>query len=119
MIKKVKRERGSHIDELVERGRKDGSISYEEVVAFGNEHALSEEEMDQLIKRLEKEHIEVSLEAEDIAQDTAMDERVGDAALEAISSISSSDEDIDEESEPEEEDEEDARISDAAQIADG
>ncbi len=119
MIKKVKRERSSHIDELVERGRKDGSITYEEVVAFGNEHALSEEEMDQLLKRLEKEHIEVSLEAEDIAQDSAMDERVGDAALEAISSISSSDEDIDEESEVEEEDEEDARISDAAQIADG
>lgn len=119
MIKKIKRERGSYIDELIERGRRDGSVSYEEVVAFGNEHALSEEEMDQLLKRLEKEHIEVALEAEDLVHDTAMDERVGDAALEAISSISTSDEDVDEEEEIEEEDEEDARISDSAQIADG
>ncbi len=119
MIKKNKKERASHIDELVERGRRDGSVAYEEVVAFSNEHGFSEEETDQLLKLFEKEHIEVSLESEDLSRDSAMDERVGDAALEAISSIVSVDEDIDDDASVEEGDEEDARISDSAQIADG
>lgn len=119
MIKKVKRERGSYIDELIERGRKDGSVRYEEVVAFGSEHGFSEEDMDQLLKRLEKEHIEVAVDTEELGHDTAMDDRVGDAAIEALSSLAATAEESDDGIEDEEESGEEARISDAVQIADG
>ncbi|MCL5436756.1 MAG: RNA polymerase sigma factor RpoD [Candidatus Dependentiae bacterium] len=52
------------IDDLLERGRHAGSLTYEEVVAVADEHDFSESELEQLLKLFEREHIELVVEGE-------------------------------------------------------
>ena len=63
MNKKVKKET-DWVEELLERGRQAGSLSYEEIIALGAEHHLSETETDALLKQIEKENIELVVESE-------------------------------------------------------
>lgn len=63
MNKKVKKEL-DWFDEVLERGRQSGSLSYEEVIALSAENNLSESETDLLLKQIEKEHIELVMESE-------------------------------------------------------
>lgn len=63
MNKKVKKEL-DWFDEVLERGRQTGSLSYEEVIALSAENNLSESETDLLLKQIEKEHIELVMESE-------------------------------------------------------
>lgn len=63
MNKKVKKEL-DWFEEVLERGRQAGSLSYEEVIALSAENNLSESETDVLLKQIEKEHIELVMESE-------------------------------------------------------
>lgn len=121
MNKKIKRE-PNIFDEILERGRQAGSISYEEVIALSDEHGLAESELDQLLKLFEKEHIEVVVEAEldtnepgiESTEETAIavDEEDFDASLDEEAAPGGG--------EPEEEEEEyETRIADSAQLSDG
>ena len=46
------------INELIEEGKKNSSLTYEEVIEFGDKNHLSEKETNALLVRIEKEHIE-------------------------------------------------------------
>jgi len=49
--------------ELVERGKRNGFLTYESVLEFSEEHNFTDKETDELQQMLEKEHIDlVSLE---------------------------------------------------------
>ncbi len=50
--------------ELIETAKKNGVISYEEVMAFGEKNSLTEPEINTLLRQLEKEHIELVMQEE-------------------------------------------------------
>ena len=52
------------IEELLEKGRKHGVLSYEEVIEFGEKNHLSEQENNDLLKTFEREHIELVMAEE-------------------------------------------------------
>jgi len=61
---KVKRPRESdtkkkHMQELLEHGKKEGLLTFEEIADFGDEYNLSDRELEELQELLEKEHIEL------------------------------------------------------------
>ena len=61
------------IDVFVASGKKHGAISYEKVMAFGEELGLSESEMNNLLKKFDRVGIELLMQ-EDIADDSSLAE---------------------------------------------
>lgn len=117
MNKKIKRDLPVLFEEVLERGRQAGSLTYEEVMGIGEEHELTELELEQLLKAIEREHIELIIEAEieaELPHTTEIEETHDRAAL-----FTSSLEDDLEQEEEEEEDEDEVRTSESTQIADG
>lgn len=119
-----------HIDALIEKGKKKGKISYEEVMAFNDENHLSEKEANDLLRLLEKEHVELVMEEEldiDADVDSERDTSEGQSRLKGkISSTfslddssSNADEDDDDNASEEDEEEEQRFEGDSSHIADG
>jgi RNA polymerase primary sigma factor len=52
------------INELIEEGKKNISLTYEEVIEFSDKNHLSEKETNALLLRIEKEHIELIMQEE-------------------------------------------------------
>ncbi len=114
MTKKIKNE-SELVAELLERGRHDGQLSYEEVIALTSEHNFSDEEAANLLKILEKENVELVVESELDAEGTPNNEA---PKKKKASNISVEDSDIDEDLLNEEE-EETLKTSEGTQLADG
>lgn len=51
-------------NELIEKGKKAGALTYEEVIEFGERNNLQEQEMNDVLRRLEKEHIDIVMQEE-------------------------------------------------------
>ena len=49
---------------LVERGKKAGSLTYEEIIAFSDKNNFAERETEELLRVLEKEHVELVTQEE-------------------------------------------------------
>lgn len=68
LVKKVPSKIGDHVKEglehLLEKGKSKGVLSYEEVMAFNEQHNYSEKQASDLLKILEQEHIELVMEDE-------------------------------------------------------
>jgi RNA polymerase primary sigma factor len=115
------------IDELIEKGKRANFLTYEEIIEFGDKNHLLEPEMNEILRTLEKEHIEVimqdELEGEAAALDGLEEESDG-ARLDAKSKLESSldlqsDQFDEDEAEPDEEEEKEAvREVGASQITD-
>jgi RNA polymerase primary sigma factor len=56
--------RAEMITELTERGKKNGFMTYEEIIEFSEKNNLSETETNDLLRRLEKEHVDVVMQEE-------------------------------------------------------
>lgn len=56
--------KGELINEMIEKGRKAGLLTYEELIEFGERNALNEAETNDILRRLEKEHIDVVMQEE-------------------------------------------------------
>lgn len=52
------------VDELVDKGRKNGILTYEELIEFGEKNNLNEQETNDLIRHIEKENIEFIMQEE-------------------------------------------------------
>ena len=52
------------IDELVERGKKNNFLTYEEIIEFSDKNHLTEKESNDVLKRLEKENVELITQEE-------------------------------------------------------
>jgi RNA polymerase primary sigma factor len=48
-----------HLDELIERSKLNGMLTYEEIITFCDEHGLSEKESEDVLRALEKKNIEL------------------------------------------------------------
>ena len=57
------------IDELLERGKQNKVLSYEEVIEFSDKNNLNDSETNNLLKLLEKENIDLAMQ-EDIDDDS-------------------------------------------------
>lgn len=62
--KEVIESKSELIEALLEKGKKQGLLAYEEVIEFGDKHQLTEAETNDLLKVLEKEHIELLMQDE-------------------------------------------------------
>lgn len=52
------------VDELIDKGRKNGVITYEELIEFSDKNNLNEQETNDLIRHIEKENIELMMQEE-------------------------------------------------------
>jgi RNA polymerase primary sigma factor len=100
------------LETLVEKGRRSGVLTYEEVMAFGERNHLGEAEINEIFKVIDKENIEMVMQAE-LEGDTGLEqypaeEEAKRAPLAAV--IEEPDEYVEEDAseEPEEEEETEA-----------
>ena len=56
--------RNEFLDELIQSGKTRGFVAYEKIIEFGNKHDLNEQEISDILKTLEKNHIELIMEDE-------------------------------------------------------
>lgn len=112
------------IEELVERGKQQRVLSYEEVIEFGDKNHLTEAETNNLLKLLEKENVELAMQEEIDSDDKAYDleegggfEKIQDIKTK-LSSMDSDDFSGDDEEHGEDDSEEERTISHATQITD-
>ena len=68
---KIEPSKGSHldlkqdlVDEFIDKGRKNGILTYEELIEFGEKNNLNEQETNDLIRHIEKENIEFIMQEE-------------------------------------------------------
>lgn len=116
------------IEELVEKGKRANFLTYEEIIAFGDKNHLTEAEINDILRTLEKEHIDLIMqdELEGEAGIEGLDEETEGARLDAKTKLESSldlqadqfDEDEAEESEEEEDEKDQVREIGASQITD-
>lgn len=92
------------IQELIERGKKEGVLTYEEVIAFSDKNDFTEPETDKLLRKIDKENIELLTQEElESAQaevdDFEKEEKASNVKLKSkiVKSLSSDDDDDDEE----------------------
>ena len=52
------------IDELVEKGKRANFLTYEEIIEFGDKNHLSEQDINDILRTLEKEHIDLIMQDE-------------------------------------------------------
>jgi len=110
--------------ELVERGKRNGFLTYESVLEFSEEHNFTDKEADELQQLLEKEHIDlVSLEDLEEEHGAIDDFETAETPKASLQNIELSDEEFDEEEEERDEEEKEERIaekviSSGGQIAD-
>ena len=71
MIKKSKKIKIAEVDlkeelieEFVENSKKEGFLTYEELIEFGDKNNLTDQEMGQILRKLEKEHVELITQEE-------------------------------------------------------
>lgn len=107
-------------DDILERVRPVGEITYEEVLSFADEHSLSEVDLEQLLKHFEREHIEIKFESEGEPAGRSTEEVEGVVAAETFTgTFEEEDEESVEVASAAEEEEEEVKTVEVAQIADG
>ena len=52
------------ITELLERGKKNGYMTYEEIIEFSEKNSLGESDTNELLRRFEKEHVDIIMQEE-------------------------------------------------------
>jgi len=81
------------IEELIEKGKRANFLTYEEIIEFGDKNHLSEQEINEILRTLEKEHIDLimqdELEGEAASLDGLEDETEG-ARLDVKTKLESS-----------------------------
>ncbi len=115
------------MDAILEKGKETGILTYEEIMILHDKAHLTEKEVNEFMKVLEKEHIELIMEEELLAQDSALDDHTKDeigshAELKDkfVSSLSVDEDGGDEEDTDSEDDEEEVvERAEASHIADG
>lgn len=111
------------IEEFIERARVRKTLSYEEVIEFGDKNQLSEKDTNELLRVLEKKNINLVMQEElddDLKGESFDTEDLDASKLQTIkASLSEIDEDADEDQKEEEDEDDDERaLSHNAQITD-
>ncbi len=100
-------------EELIEKGKRTNFLTYEEIIEFGDKNHLSEQEINDILKTLEREHIDLIMQDElDVeAGSLVLEDEAEGARLDAKTKLESSldlqTDQYDEDESEEEEDEKD------------
>jgi len=110
------------VEELLERGKRDGVLAYEEIIELGQKHHMNDKDTEELLKLFEKENIELvtqeELEGADIDTGTP-EEETNTSARRRDLDVTLDEENADFEDEDEETEEEDVRqVSGSTQLTD-
>lgn len=73
---KVVHDYQEHLDELIERFKGNGVLTYEEIINFCDEHGLSERESEEVLRTLEKKNIELVTQDEIESDDLDASEEI-------------------------------------------
>ncbi len=110
--------RNEFLEELIQSSKSRGFVAYEKIIEFGNKHDLTELEISEILKALEKNHIELIMEDElDPSPDVNKINNEEDHLAKGTPKLIIEDEKIEEDEDEEAEDEE--RINESVQAADG
>lgn len=109
---------------LIEKGRKLGALAYEEIMEFSEKNHLSEQEVNDFLRSLEKEHIDLVMQDELEAATPEMQDFEGELSPSKIELKEKLETSIDLQSEKEEEAEEDEEVeetikAETSQVSDG
>lgn len=111
--------RNEFLEELIQSGKTRGFVAYEKIIEFGNKHDLNEQEISDILKTLEKNHIELIMEDElDTATEVSKLSHEEDHLAKGTPKLILEDEKVDEEEESDEAEDEE-RINESVQAADG
>ena len=80
-------------DELIEKGKRANFLTYEEIIEFGDKNHLSEQEINDILRTLEKEHIDLIMQDElesEAASLTGLEDEGEGARLDVKSKLESS-----------------------------
>ncbi|HEV2601421.1 MAG TPA: RNA polymerase sigma factor RpoD [Candidatus Babeliales bacterium] len=110
------------INELIDHGKQNGFLAYEEVIEFCDRTNLSEKETSELLSRIERSHIEL-ITQEEMEQKNIHEDDEDDLGEKALQNPLNLEDEFEEEDEEEESDEDDdkkkvARADTAAHISD-
>lgn len=81
------------IDELIEKGKRANFLTYEEIIEFGDKNHLVESEINEILRTLEKEHIDLIMQDElenEAASLTGLDDESEGARLDTKTKLESS-----------------------------
>lgn len=81
------------IEELIEKGKRANFLTYEEVIEFGDKNHLAEAEINDILRTLEKEHIDLIMQDElesEAASLSALDDEAEGARLDTKTKLESS-----------------------------
>ena len=81
------------IEELIEKGKRANFLTYEEIIEFGDKNHLVEQEINEILKTLEKEHIDLIMQDEletEAASLEGMDDEGEGARLDVKTKLESS-----------------------------
>jgi len=110
------------VEQLVEKGKQEGRLSYESVIEFSDKNHLSESEANDLLRLLEKEHIELMMQ-EELDNDTVLQDFVEEEEplrkKTSLDSLGDDGFDEDEDSEDDEDKADEELAASAPQVADG
>lgn len=113
------------VDDLIAGGKKDGIITYEEIMEFADKNNLGEKETEAVLRLLERESIEIMTQeelenAQSEVSDTDLDEGPSAAHTikERLSSLDEGEDEDEDEEKKEDEDEDERRTTPSAQITD-
>jgi len=112
------------VEELLERGKRDGVLSYEEIIELGHKHHLSDKDTEELLKLFEKENIEMitqeEMEGSDLGGDTEQDDAVKTSARrrDFDATLDEEEEEYEEEDKDEVGDEDVRQVSGTTQLTD-
>ncbi len=111
------------VEELLERGKRDGVLAYEEIIELGHKHHMNDKDTEELLKLFEKENIELvtqeELEGADL--DTNVEDESATTARrrDFDASLDEDTGDFEDEEDEEEVDDEDVRqVSGSTQLTD-
>lgn len=115
------------IETLVDHAKEAGRLTYEELIAFNEDNNLNEKEAASLLKMLEKEHIELVMEEELMAQDDLHHtDKESSGRITSLNALDaglddgeSDDEDQENANDEDEDEDTSARITDTAFLTDG
>ena len=81
------------IEELIEKGKRANFLTYEEIIEFGDKNHLNETEINEILRTLEKEHIDLIMQDEldgEAASLTGLEDEAEGARLDAKTKLESS-----------------------------
>ena len=103
------------VNELIEKGKKKGVLTYEEIIEFSDKNHLAEQDTEKLLRRLDKENIDLVTQ-EELEATNEIEEQESDGSTTRLAAIREKLEKISSDS-PDDDDDDDERVGDEETVS--